>query len=42
MKQRYNWDKIKLDYWVSPIREVKEFFEEHYSTYTGHIKTKTK
>jgi hypothetical protein len=42
MKNKYNWDKIKLDYYVSPIIEVKEFFEVNYSTYTGHTKAKTK
>jgi len=42
MKQKYNWDKLKLEYFSSPINEVKWFFLSKYSTYTGHIKTMTK
>lgn len=41
MKQKYNWDKLKLDYFSSPTMEVKDFFQYQYSTYTGHIKQKT-
>lgn len=41
MKQKYNWDKLKLEYFSSSIMEVKEFFQYQYSTYTGHIKQKT-
>ncbi len=42
MKQKYNFDKIKLEYFSSPIKEVKEFFQYSYNTYTSHIKLKTK
>lgn len=42
MKQKYNWDKLKLEYFISSIMEVKEFFESEYSTYTGHTKAMTK
>lgn len=42
MKQKYNWDKLKLEYFTSSIMEVKWFFEYQYSTYTGHIKEQTK
>ncbi|MDD2870451.1 MAG: hypothetical protein PHS49_00540 [Candidatus Gracilibacteria bacterium] len=41
MKQKYNWHKLKLEYFTSPKMEVKEFFESKYSTYSGHIKSKT-
>lgn len=41
MKQKYNWDKLKLEYFSSSIMEVKEFFQYQYSTYTGQIKQKT-
>lgn len=41
MKQKYNWDKLKLDYFSSPVMEVKDFFQYQYSTYSGHIKQKT-
>lgn len=42
MKQKYNFDKIKLEYFLSSIKEVKEFFQCKYNTYTSHIKLKTK
>jgi len=42
MKQKYNFDKIQLEYFSSPIKEVKEFFQCKYHTYTSHIKLKTK
>lgn len=41
MKQKYNWDKLKLEYFSIPTMEVKEFFQYTYSTYTCHIKQKT-
>lgn len=42
MKQKYNFDKIKLEYFSSSIMEVKKFFHYSYNTYTSHIKLKTK
>lgn len=42
MRNTYNWDKLKLEYFTSPIMEVKEFFKSSYSTYSGHTKSKTK
>lgn len=40
-KYKYNWHKLELEFLKSSHFEVKSFFEEKYSTYTGHIKEKT-
>lgn len=42
MKAKYNWHKLKLDYYESPIMEVKGFFESLSHTYTSHTKLKTR
>lgn len=42
MKKKYNWDKLKLEYFASKIMDVKWFFEYKESTYSGHTKEKTK
>lgn len=41
MKQKYNWDKLELEFLKSSFNEVKPFFEYKYRTYTGHIREKT-
>lgn len=42
MTPRYNWDKIKLEYYGSPIMDVKWFFKVYYRTYSGHVRTMTR
>lgn len=39
-RQKYNWDKIKLDFFSSEIMEVKAFAEWKFGKYTGTMKTR--
>ena len=36
-RRRWNWHQVKLDYFASPIPDVKAYFEEIYDMYNGSI-----
>ena len=40
-KQKYDWHKLKEEYFLSDFIEVKSFFEDKFRTYSGHIRKKT-
>ena len=40
-KQKYDWHKLKEEYFLSDFLEVKSFFEDKFRTYSGHIRKKT-
>ena len=40
-KAKYDWQKIKIDFFESNFTELKGFFEEKYGTYNGRTLTKT-